>query len=663
MLNPKRDESEINEEKIVDQLRSIGIDMISEAGSGHPGIVLGAAPIIYSLYAHHLRIDPENPDFFNRDRFIMSAGHGSALLYATLYMAGYPITLDDLKAFRQIDSITPGHPEYKKTPGVEMTTGPLGQGFATAVGMAMAEANLRARFNKGKKEIIDFNTYVLCGDGDLMEGVSYEAASLAGTLKLNKLIVLYDSNDICLDGPTSQCFTENVAMRFIAQGWNVITVPDGNNILSIIKAIEDAKASTDKPTLIEIKTTIGKYSKLEGTNLVHGSPLDKEDVSAIKEKMQIRDIPFTISQITMDDFQTLIHNRCKNLNDKFLKAVENMDEEDKKSLMDFIEGHKSYDIKDILYEAPEDKAEATRVTSGKILSSIVPKYSTVIGGSADLFSATKTYVKDAGDFTSDNYSGKNIFFGVREHALGAILNGFALCGFHPYGSTFLSFSDYLKPSIRMSCMMDLPVTYIFTHDSISVGEDGATHQPVEQLASLRATPNLEVFRPADANEVIGVYRAIFEKKTGPSVIALSRNKTPILEATKISEVAKGGYTVYDPERKLTGIIIATGEEVHLAMEVAKRLQSKGLDIRVVSMPCLGRFLAQDQEYIDNVLPVEVRKIVIEAASSMSWNSIVFNNKYLITLDQFGASGKKDDVYKKFGFDVDSLEEKVENLLK
>ena len=663
MLNPKRDESEINEEKIVDQLRSIGIDMISEAGSGHPGIVLGAAPIIYSLYAHHLRIDPENPDFFNRDRFIMSAGHGSALLYATLYMAGYPITLDDLKAFRQIDSITPGHPEYKKTPGVEMTTGPLGQGFATAVGMAMAEANLRARFNKGKKEIIDFNTYVLCGDGDLMEGVSYEAASLAGTLKLNKLIVLYDSNDICLDGPTSQCFTENVAMRFIAQGWNVITVPDGNNILSIIKAIEDAKASTDKPTLIEIKTTIGKYSKLEGTNLVHGSPLDKEDVSAIKEKMQIRDIPFTISQITMDDFQTLIHNRCKNLNDKFLKAVENMDEEDKKSLMDFIEGHKSYDIKDILYEAPEDKAEATRVTSGKILSSIVPKYSTVIGGSADLFSATKTYVKDAGDFTSDNYSGKNIFFGVREHALGAILNGFALCGFHPYGSTFLSFSDYLKPSIRMSCMMDLPVTYIFTHDSISVGEDGATHQPVEQLASLRATPNLEVFRPADANEVIGVYRAIFEKTTGPSVIALSRTKTPILEATKISEVAKGGYTVYDPERKLTGIIIATGEEVHLAMEVAKRLQSKGLDIRVVSMPCLGRFLAQDQEYIDNVLPVEVRKIVIEAASSMSWNSIVFNNKYLITLDQFGASGKKDDVYKKFGFDVDSLEEKVENLLK
>ena len=663
LFKPKENSNELNEKKIVDHIRCLGIDMINEAKSGHPGIVLDAAPMLYSLYGKHMKINPNDATWLNRDRFVLSAGHGSALLYSTLYMAGFDLELEDLKQFRKLASLTPGHPEYKVTPGVDMSTGPLGQGFATAVGMAIAEVYLRNYFKKKNHDIIDYRTYVLCGDGDLMEGISYEAASLAGTLKLNKLIVLYDSNDICLDGPTSQCFTENVAMRFIAQGWNVITVPDGNNILSIVKAIEDAKASTDKPTLIEIKTTIGKYSKLEGTNLVHGSPLDKEDVSAIKEKMQIRDIPFTISQITMDDFQTLIHNRCKNLNDKFLKAVENMDEEDKKSLMDFIEGHKSYDIKDILYEAPEDKAEATRVTSGKILSSIVPKYSTVIGGSADLFSATKTYVKDAGDFTSDNYSGKNIFFGVREHALGAILNGFALCGFHPYGSTFLSFSDYLKPSIRMSCMMDLPVTYIFTHDSISVGEDGATHQPVEQLVSLRATPNLEVFRPADANEVIGVYRAIFEKKSGPSVVALSRNKTPILEATKISEVAKGGYVVFDPERKLSGIIIATGEEVHLAIEVAKRLQSKGLDIRVVSMPCIGRFLEQDQEYIDSILPVEVRKIVIEAASSMSWNSIVFNKKYLITLDQFGASGKKDDVYKKFGFDVDSLEEKVENLLK
>lgn len=663
MVTAKRDESEINEEKIVDQIRSLGIDMIAEAGSGHPGIVLGAAPILYSLYAHHMKINPENPDFYNRDRFIMSAGHGSALLYATLYMAGYPLTLDDLKNFRKIDSKTPGHPEYKKTPGVEMTTGPLGQGFATAVGIAIAERNLSARFNKGKKEIIDFNTYVLCGDGDLMEGISYEAASLAGTLKLNKLIVLYDSNNTCLDGPTSECFTENVAMRFIAQGWNVITVPDGEDVLSITKAIEDAKASTDKPTLIEIKTTIGKYSKLEGNHLVHGSPLDKEDITNIKEKMQIRDIPFTISQITVDDFRTFIHNRCKNVTEKFNKTVEAMDEEDRNTLENFMNGNKSFDIKDIVYEPPKEKNESPRVTSGKILTSIVNKYPSVMGGSADLFTPTKTYIEGVGNFISENQIGKNIFFGVREHAMGAILNGLALCGYHPYGATFLSFSDYLKPSIRMSAMMDLPVTYIFTHDSISVGPDGATHQPVEQLVSLRATPNLEVFRPADANEVIGVYRAMFEKESGPSVIALSRNTVPILETTKISEVAKGGYTVFDPERKLCGILIATGEEVHLAIEVAKRLKTKGMDVRVVSMPCIKRFEEQDQEYIDSILPVEVRKIVIEAATSMSWNSIVFNKKYLITLDEYGASGSKEDVYKKYGFDVDSLEEKIENLLK
>ena len=663
MITPKREESEINEQKIIDQIRSLGIDMIDEAKSGHPGIVLGAAPIIYTLYAHHLRIDPEHPEYYNRDRFILSAGHGSALLYATLYMAGYPLELEDLKKFRQLDSKTPGHPEYQKTPGVDMTTGPLGQGFATAVGIAMAEANLRSQYNKGKKEIIDFNTYVLCGDGDLMEGISYEAASLAGTLKLNKLIVLYDSNDICLDGKTSKTFTENISMRFISQGWNVITVPDGSDVETISKAIEEAKASTDKPTLIEIKTTIGKYSKLEGSNLVHGKPLEKEDITQIKAVMQMRDIPFTISKITMEDFQYLIQKRCKNLSEKFAKAKQALSEEEQKDLNDIMEQRKQIDIKDLLYEAPEDRKESPRDTSSKILASIVPQIKTVIGGSADLFAATKTYVEEVKVFTSEEYEGKNIFFGVREHAMGAILNGFALCGFHPYGSTFLSFSDYLRPSIRLAAMMDLPVTYILTHDSISVGEDGATHQPVEQLAALRAMPNLEVFRPADANEVIGVYKTIFEKETGPSVITLSRNTLPILETTKISEVKRGGYVVFDSERKLSGILIATGEEVHQAIEVAKRLTSKGLNIRVVSMPCIKRFEEQDQEYIDSILPVEVRKIVIEAASSISWHSLVFNKKYLITLDEYGASGKKDDVYKKYGFDIDSLEEKIETLLK
>lgn len=661
MVVAKREESEINQEKIVDQIRSIGIDMIDEASSGHPGIVLGAAPIIYSLYAHHMRIDPENPTFFNRDRFVMSAGHGSALLYSTLYMAGYDISLDDLHKFRQIDSITPGHPEYKTTPGVDMSTGPLGQGFASAVGMAIAEANLEARFNKGKNKIIDFNTYVLCGDGDLMEGISYEAASLAGTLKLNKLIVLYDSNNTSLDGATSLSFTENVSMRFVAMGWNVITVEDGENIDDINKAIDEAKNS-DKPTLIEIKTIIGKYSKYQGSNLVHGKPLDKDDISNIKNSMQIRDIPFTISKTTVDDFRYFINKRCKNLTNKFNKAVESLDEDLQNDLIYLMQDDKKQDFKNVIYEAPDDLMESPRDTSSKILNSIANNSKNIIGGSADLFTSCKNYLNDMGDFSAHNYLGRNIYFGVREAAMGAILNGICLLGYRSYGSTFLSFSDYMRPSIRMSAMMNLPVTYIFTHDSISLGEDGPTHQPIEQLATLRTVPNLEVYRPCDANEVIGAYRTIFENNN-PSVLSLSKNKLPILETTNVGDVSRGGYVVYDNERRPSAILIATGEEVHLAIEVAKRLQTKGIDVRVVSMPCIKRFKQQADEYIESILPVEIRKIVIEAGSSASWNSLVFNEKYLITLDQFGASGKSCDVYKKFGFDVETLEKKIENLLK
>lgn len=658
-----KDESEINQSKIIDQLRCLGIDIISEANSGHPGIVLGAAPILYTLYAHHLRIDPNNPNYFNRDRFVMSAGHGSALLYATLYLAGYPITLDDLKAFRQIDSITPGHPEYGVTPGVDASTGPLGQGFANAVGMAMAEADLRARYNNGKKEVIDYYTYALCGDGDLMEGVSYEAASLAGTLKLNKLIVLYDSNDICLDGKTSLTFNDNVSMRFVSLGWNVINVSDGESYEAISKAIEEAKNSTDKPTLIEIKTTIGKYSSLEGTNLVHGSPLSKEEITAIKEKLNVRDIPFTVSQTLCDDFRYFINKRCSDLVSKFNKNLDSLSDKEKEELNYFMSDDKSLPIKEFVYDSPDDLLESPRDTSAKILNYIVPNSPFILGGSADLFAANKTYIKDAGDFSFNNYLGKNIYFGVREHAMGSIVNGLALCGFRPYCSTFLSFSDYMRPSIRMAAMMKLPIVYIFSHDSISVGEDGPTHQPVEQLIGLRSIPNLEVFRPADANEVIGSYKAIFEKANGPAVITLSRNKLPILATTNVTGVSKGGYIVLDTERKPDGIVIATGEEVHQVIEVAKRLLVKGIAIRVVSMPNLNRFLKQDLEYIDSILPVEVRKIVVEAGSSFSWNRLIFNEKYLITLDQFGSSGKKDDVYKKYGFDVDSLEEKIENLLK
>jgi len=663
MINEVEEIGEIDQEKIIDQIRALGIDMIDEAKSGHPGIVLGAAPTMYALYANHLRIDPKNPSYFNRDRFVMSAGHGSALLYATLYMAGYDLTLEDLKQFRQIGSLTPGHPEAFVTPGVDATTGPLGQGVAMAVGMAMAEANLRSRYNKEKENLIDYYTYVLCGDGDLMEGVSYETLSLAGTLKLNKLIVLYDSNNISLDGPTSLSFTENVAMRFIAQGFNVITVDDGNSYELISRAIDEAKTSVDKPTLIEIKSTIGKYSKLEGTNKVHGSPLTKEDITSIKEKLGLRDIPFAISKNTCCQFRNIINERINGIVDDFNKKLEELEPNVREELEFFINSDKRIDFSKVIYDAPDEALESPRDTSSKILNSIVLNSPYLIGGSADLFMANKTYINDGGDFQWENYLGKNIYFGVREHAMGAILNGLSLCGFRPYGSTFLAFSDYLKPSLRLASMMKLPNIYVFTHDSISVGEDGPTHQAVEQLLALRALPNMDVFRPADANEVIGSYKAIFEKEAGPSAILLSRNKLPILDCTKANDVEKGGYIVVEPSKKPDAIIISSGEELHQVIEASRSLKIKGIDIRVVSMPNLNRFMQQTDEYIDSVLPVEVRKIVVEASPTYSWNQLIFNNKYIISQNDFGVSGKACDVYEKFGFDSVSLEKRIESLLK
>lgn len=662
MLTKRSDETEINQAKIVDQIRCLGIDMIDEAKSGHPGIVLGAAPIIYTVYAHHLRIDPTNPNFFGRDRFVMSAGHGSALLYSTLYMAGYDLDVDDLRQFRKIGSKTPGHPEYGVTPGVDMSTGPLGQGIASAIGMALAEAKLENIFNSEDNKLIDYYTYVLAGDGDLMEGITYEACSLAGILKLNKLIVLYDSNNVCLDGTTDKTFNENISMRFISQGWNVITVTDGENVASIDEAINEAKKSTDKPTLIEVKTTIGKYSKLQGTNKVHGTPLDKEDITHIKELLKIRDIPFTISKNSCEDMRYLINQRCSSLISDFDLKTEKLSDEKKELLEYFMGKNKSIKLNDLIYEPNEDNKESTRITSSKVLNSLVPNHQELFGGSADLFGANKTYVEKVGDFSADNRSGKNIFFGVREHAMGAIMNGLALCGFRPYGSTFLSFCDYLKPSIRMACLMNLPVVYIFSHDSISVGEDGPTHQPVEQLNMLREMPNLDVYRPADANEVIGAYKnALLNNK--PSVIIVSRNTTPILENTKVNEVEKGGYIAYEPMKKPDGIIISSGEEVHIALEVAKNLAVKGIQIRVVSMPNLITFLAQDNDYIESVIPVEIRKIVLEASTTYIWSRLVFNSKYIIGLDKYGLSGSKEELYKHFGFDVETIEIKVENLLK
>ena len=656
----RKDGSVINENKIIDTIRGLGIDMIHEANSGHPGIVLGAAPIIYALYAHHLIFDPEYPDFINRDRFVMSCGHGSALLYATLFMAGYDISVEDLKKFRQIDSITPGHPEYGVTPGVDVSTGPLGQGICNAVGMAIAEAYLNKYFDN---KLINHYTYCLVSDGDLEEGISYEACSLAGTLKLNKLIVLYDSNNISLDGETSLSFNENIAMRFISQGWNVITVNEGSSYELISKAIEEAKTSTDKPTLIEIKTVLGAGSLNEGTNKVHGSPLSDEDIAQLKEKLGLRNIPFAISQNCLDDFQYIIKDRCGRCVNQFLKSMDNLEEDKLKYLEQLMNKDNIVDLKDLVYEAPESGTESPRDTSSKLLNSIVMANPFMMGGSADLFASNKTYIKDGGDFSDQNRAGRNIYFGIREHAMGGIINGLALSGIRPYASTFLSFSDYMRGSIRMACMMNLPNTYIFTHDSISVGEDGPTHQPVEQLIGLRSIPNMDVFRPADVNEVIGTYKTVFEKTSGPSSIILSRNKLPILENTKASDVERGGYVVVDSLKKPQGIIISCGEELHQVIEASKLLRTKGIEVRVVSMPNLGRFLEQDSDYIEEVLPVEYRKIVVEAGSSYSWNKLIFNDKYLITLDSFGTSGKVEDVYKKYGFDAESLEEKIEELLK
>ncbi len=658
----KTNETPINDLKIINQIRSLGLDMIHEAKSGHPGIVLGAAPILYTLYAKHLRFDVRKPDFFNRDRFIMSAGHGSALLYATLFMAGF-IELEDLKQFRKIDSKTPGHPELNQTYGVDMTTGPLGQGLATAVGMALAEAKLEAQYEKIKKDFIGFNTYVLCSDGDLEEGISYEACSLAGTLKLNRLIVLYDSNSISLDGPTKNSFTENIEMRFTSMGWNYIKVADGEDYDAIDKALIDAKKQTDKPTLIEVKTIIGKYSKDEGTNKIHGGDIEDSEITAIKDKLKLRDIAFNVTNDTVEDFQYMIQERNENIVSDFETKFSSLPIEEQTKLKSLIEYNYPIDLKQIVYEKPQENIEALKDTSSKVLTSLVKNNDFIFGGSADVFIPTNTYVQDASDFSSKNYLGKNIFFGVRENSMGAILNGLSLIGFRGYGSTFLAFSDYMRPSIRMAALLNLPVVYIFTHDSISIGEDGPTHQPVEQLVSLRAIPNLEVFRPCDANEVIGVYKTIMKKTAGPSVISLSKTKLPILETTSSNGVEKGAYIVKAETRKLDGIIISTGEEVHQAIEVSKRLNVKGIDIRVVSMPSIKRFLDQDSTYIDEILPVGVKKIVIEAGSSLSWNRLIFNPKYLITLDSFGYSGSKDEVYKKCGFDVDSLEEKIELLLK
>jgi len=646
------------EEKIIGEIKSLGLDMIEEAGSGHPGIVLGAAPILYTLYLNHLRFDASNPNFYNRDRFIMSAGHGSSLLYSILYFAGYDLSLDDLKAFRRLNSKTPGHPEYKKTPGVEMTTGPLGQGFATAVGYAIAEKHTEALINK-KEKVIDYNIYCLCGDGDLMEGVSYEAASLAGSLKLDNLIVLYDSNKTTMDGKIDNVFDEDITKRFESMNWTVLTTSDEPQDIddAIIKAKE-----ADKPTIIQVATTIGKDSSLADSNKSHSGCFDKEEISKIKTTLGVRDIPFTISNEAVEEFRSYIKERNKDLVTNFDEIKEMLDEEKMCILNKLINPDKSIKLTTLDYTKPDDNEELLRISANKVLNSYSLISPLIIGGNADTSSSTKIYLNELTPFTKDNYIGRNINFGVREHAMASIANGLALAGYRPFVSTFLSFSDYLKPALRLTALMDLPVTYIFTHDSISIGQDGPTHQPVEQLVSLRAIPNMEVFRPADSNEVIGSFKTIYENNS-PSSLIIGRDSIKILESTSISATSKGGYIVHNEERKLDGVIIATGEEVTLALEVMQLLKEKGYDLRVVSMPSIERYNNLTKEEKEELLPLGVKKFVIEKGSSYSWYSFVYKDSYLFTLDKFGASGKTEEVNSFYGFTKEEISLKIEALLK
>lgn len=659
------------EKRIIANLKSLGIDMIDQANSGHPGIVLGAAPIIYTIYAKHLNINPNDPLWFNRDRFIMSAGHGSALLYATLYMAGFNLSLDDLKHFRHVGYKTPGHPEYGITPGVDMSTGPLGQGFASAVGMAIAEKMLQEKYtfpkemhNETDRYLINYKIYVLAGDGDLMEGISYEAASLAGTLNLDNLIVLYDSNNISLDGDTSNTFIENVSARFQAMGWHTDLVKNGNNIEAIDTAIVKAKHS-GRPSLIEIKTLIGENSLLEGTNKVHGKPLTKDDIAQLKKRLTINPEAFYVDNEAMNHFRSEINKRS---NIKYNEWINNYQE----YVKSYLNGNDaslryffSTGIKTNILNFPWqfNVNSSMRDINSQVLSEIGNHLPILVGGSADVVSSTKTAIKSSSNFKEGNYSGRNIWFGVREGAMGSILNGLALSKLRPFASTFLAFADYMKPAIRMAALMKLPTIYIFTHDSVAIGPDGPTHQPIEQLAMLRSIPNLNVYRPADGKEIVGCWNEILNTNSHPSALIISRDQLPFLPSTSANNVKAGAYIIRKEQNMPSGIIIATGSEVNVAYNIAEALfKENGLDIRVVSMPSMELFLEQSKEYKQALLPKGSKTIVLEAGSSFGWHQFVYDPKYLITIDQFGVSGTKEEVLKQVNFDYESLKKHILELL-
>ena len=653
----------INDKTCVNSLKMLGIDMIDKAGSGHPGIVLGAANVLYTLYAKCMKINPKDPKWFNRDRFVMSAGHGSALLYATLYMSGFDLNISDLKNFRKLNSLTPGHPEVNVTPGVDATTGPLGQGIGNAVGYALAERyyhELFARFEP-ENNLIDYYTYVLCGDGDLMEGVAYEALSFAGTQKLDKLIVLYDANNISLDGPISMSFTEDVATRMEDLGFYVQMIESDVDLIE--KAIKKAKKSK-KPSFIYISSIIGEGSKYENTNTVHGKPLDQEDILNLRSRYQLNDAPFVLSAEMLEFWHKQINDRCLKdyetwSNDKLTLCNSNKNIKLIFKNIDKTELNTDFDLSN--FEVSEDYEEELRLTNQKVMNILARKSPFFIGGSADLSSSTKALILNDDFMSAEKPLARNIPFGVREHAMGAILNGLALSHLHVFGSTFLTFSDYLKPAIRMSALMNLPVNYVFTHDSVLIGEDGPTHQPVEQLITLRSIPNLNVFRPCDINEVLGVWDYAIKSKN-PNAIIISKNKLPKLTGTKPELVKYGAYMVKKETKHVDAVLISSGSELEKTIRISDDLDLLGIHTRVVSMVSQELFDKQSDEYKDQLIPKNALVIAYELSTTNNYTKYT-KEKFIIGVNEFGHSGNKDDVADKLLVSYDAVKSRIEKIIR
>ncbi len=659
------------EQRAINTIRTLAIDAIQKANSGHPGLPLGAAPMAYVLWTRFLKHNPRDPQWPDRDRFVLSAGHGSMLLYALLYLTGYDVTLDDIKQFRQWGSITPGHPEAKLTPGVETTTGPLGQGFATGVGMAIAERYLAAHFNAPDHAVVDHYTYAIVSDGDLMEGVAAEAASLAGHLKLGKLIYLYDDNQISLDGPTAMAFTEDVAKRFEAYGWQVLRVPDGNDLDAIEAAIHAARADTERPSLIMVRTVIGYGSPNKaGTAEVHGAPLGEEEVRLTKQALGWPvEPPFLVPDDVLAHFRQAVE-RGQAAQAAWQKTFDAW-----KIAQPALATEWAHMMSNTLPEGWDadlpvfqpGTAVATRNASGKVLNALAPHLPGLMGGAADLDSSTKTYLNLSGDFQAGQYGNRNLRFGVREHAMGAIVNGMAAHGgLIPYSATFLVFSDYMRPAIRVAALSEFAPIFVFSHDSIGLGEDGPTHQPVEQIMSLRLIPRLEVFRPADANETAAAWRCAIENREHPTVIALTRQNVPVLDpAWGIAEgVARGAYVLSEaPEGRVDVLLIATGSEVHLALEAQKLLAAEGIGARVISMPCWERFAKQPQEYRDSVLPPHVKaRVAVEAGVTTGWQKWVGSEGEIVGVDRFGTSAPYKVIYEQFGLTAAHIAERARALV-